>query len=195
VIESERRYVSRTLEGPGAGTEIWTTLAVEAPQRTGVRVEFQVPHVAAGAASRLGAGFRALYTRLWDEDEAMMRHREAMLATRPGAARTGTDAIELGPLDALRAKLPLRVTWGDRPFRIVELADGLHAHATVCPHWLGPLGDAPLEGDRVRCPWHGYRFDVRSGRRCDADSPLRLAPAPRVVVDAATRQVRLVAPD
>lgn len=191
-IESERRYVSRTLAGTGAGSEIWTTLRTEEPQRTAVRVEFQVPHVAAGAASRLGAAYRALYTRLWDEDEAMMQHREAMLAPAGGPPPPEPEEIPLGPLDEVRARLPLRVAWGARELRIVEIDGVLHAHTTRCPHWLGPLGDAPLEQGSVRCPWHGYRFDVRSGRRCDADSPLRLARAPDVVVDAANGAVRLV---
>jgi nitrite reductase/ring-hydroxylating ferredoxin subunit len=39
----------------------------------------------------------------------------------------------------------------------------------VCPHFGGPLDDAPVD-DRgiVTCPWHGYRFDVRTGRRVTA---------------------------
>ncbi len=39
-------------------------------------------------------------------------------------------------------------------------------HATVCPHLGGPL-DGPVVDGCVTCPWHGYRFDVRTG--CSAD--------------------------
>jgi nitrite reductase/ring-hydroxylating ferredoxin subunit len=64
-------------------------------------------------------------------------------------------------------------------FRVVELRDGtLLAHATTCPHWLGPLGAAAEDGI-VRCPWHGYLFDIRTGESVDGRG-YRLASAPRV---------------
>ena len=44
------RYVARTLEGPGSGTEIWTRLAPLAPDRTQIEVEFLLPGIPAGAA-------------------------------------------------------------------------------------------------------------------------------------------------
>jgi hypothetical protein len=47
VAESERRYVARTLEGPGAATEIWTRLDPIDARRTDIEVEFLVPDVAA----------------------------------------------------------------------------------------------------------------------------------------------------
>jgi nitrite reductase/ring-hydroxylating ferredoxin subunit len=81
----------------------------------------------------------------------------------------------------VRAKLPLVVELGGRPWRVVALDDDLVAHSALCPHFLGPLEDAPLEGGAVECPWHRYRFDVRSGRSCDGRG-LRLAPAPRVLI-------------
>ena len=34
----------------------------------------------------------------------------------------------------------------------------------VCPHQGGPLGKGVLCGAVVTCPWHGWQFDVRSGR-------------------------------
>ena len=71
---------------------------------------------------------------------------------------------------------------GER-IRVVELGGELVAHATRCPHWLGPLEDAPLEDGCVSCPWHGYRFDVRTGRSADGRR-LRLAPAARIEVDS-----------
>ena len=137
-----------------------------------------------------GAAYVELYTRLWDEDEAMMRERSRELA-RLGA-RAGHDAtvLELGAVATLRAELPKRVEFGGRSFRIVEHEGELLAHATVCPHWLGPLGEAVVEEGCLRCPWHGYRFDLRTGRSADGRG-LRLAPAPRVEVDAATGRVRL----
>ena len=33
-----------------------------------------------------------------------------------------------------------------------------------CPHRGGPLGEGHLDGGVVVCPWHGWRFDLRSGQ-------------------------------
>jgi nitrite reductase/ring-hydroxylating ferredoxin subunit len=180
VVEDERRYVSRTLSGPGARGEIWTTVDPIDAEQTAVRVEFFVPDVDPKAADAIGAGFVSLYTRLWDEDEAMMRHREAMLGRELGR---GGGEIDLGDEDGVRARAPFVVDLASRPVRIVAVDGRLLAHSPVCPHRLGPLDAAEIEGGVVTCPWHGYRFDVASGRRCDADGPMRLAPAPRVVVE------------
>jgi 3-phenylpropionate/trans-cinnamate dioxygenase ferredoxin subunit len=34
----------------------------------------------------------------------------------------------------------------------------------VCTHDGGPLDQGVLEGDRVECPRHGAKFDVKTGR-------------------------------
>ncbi len=40
----------------------------------------------------------------------------------------------------------------------------LCAIANTCSHLGGPLDEGSREGDVVTCPWHGSRFDLRSGR-------------------------------
>jgi nitrite reductase/ring-hydroxylating ferredoxin subunit/uncharacterized membrane protein len=37
------------------------------------------------------------------------------------------------------------------------------ALANTCTHLGGPLAEGTREGDTVTCPWHGSRFDIRSG--------------------------------
>ena len=39
-----------------------------------------------------------------------------------------------------------------------------YAIGNVCTHEGGPLADGALEGYEVECPWHGSKFDIRSGR-------------------------------
>jgi nitrite reductase/ring-hydroxylating ferredoxin subunit len=102
--------------------------------------------------------------------------------------------VNLGPIAALRARLPLVVRFDGKPFRIVALDGALAAHAAICPHRLGPLVDCVVEDGAIRCPWHGYRYDVVSGRSRDGRR-LRLPPAPRVVVDPSTGDVLLTPPD
>lgn len=182
-IERERlRYVSATLEGPGAGTEIWTHLDPRAADTTDIDVGFWVPERDPGRATALGQSLVRVYERLWDEDEAMMQRRTRELEVR--SSRSGAPAeLSLGSLEALRPRLPLRVELGGRGFRVVEVNGVLAAHATRCPHRFGPLEDAPVEGDCVvRCPWHGYGFDVRTGASLDGRR-LRL-PVARVELTA-----------
>ena len=38
-----------------------------------------------------------------------------------------------------------------------------YAIGNVCTHVSGPLAEGKLEGYEVECPWHGSKFDVRSG--------------------------------
>jgi nitrite reductase (NADH) small subunit len=34
----------------------------------------------------------------------------------------------------------------------------------TCLHRGGPLGDGTLEGKIVTCPWHGWQYDVTTGK-------------------------------
>ena len=34
----------------------------------------------------------------------------------------------------------------------------------TCLHRGGPLGEGQLEGKVVTCPWHGWQFDVTTGK-------------------------------
>jgi hypothetical protein len=141
-------YHSRTVEGRGTGTDVVTRLESQDPHATRVSVEFLVPDVAPERADRIGAFYVRLYTLLWNQDEAMMVRRQALL---DGRLATG--------------------------MREVEVNGARLRHATVCPHLGGPLDDVPVEDGCIRCPWHGYRFDLRTGRSADSRG-LRLETAP-----------------
>jgi nitrite reductase/ring-hydroxylating ferredoxin subunit len=183
-MRADRRaglYCAATLEGPGAGTEIRTRLESRSPRRTSVLVEFHVPESRPDRLARIGLRYAEIYRRLWDQDEAMMVVRERALAARRRRARTPR-ARKLGGFEAVRSAAPMVVTFGGARFRIVELDGCLIAHAATCPHWLGPLDGAPVGNGVIRCPWHGYAFDIRTGQSCDGRS-LRLEPAPRVSVE------------
>ena len=38
----------------------------------------------------------------------------------------------------------------------------------LCTHEEGPLAEGEVEGHEVTCPWHGAKFDIRTGEvLCD----------------------------
>jgi nitrite reductase/ring-hydroxylating ferredoxin subunit len=51
------------------------------------------------------------------------------------------------------------------------------ATSPLCPHEEGPLAEGWLEGDVVVCPWHGYDFELATGR-CRVDDDLAVAVYP-----------------
>lgn len=38
------------------------------------------------------------------------------------------------------------------------------AVSNICPHKMGPMSEGALTNDSIECPWHGFRFDINSGR-------------------------------
>ena len=98
--------------------------------------------------------------------------------------------VEIGSLDELRAVGRLVARVGGREVGVVWDRERGTAHGirNRCPHSGAPLclgrirereGGAPgayaLAGERVlRCPWHGWEFDLRSGR-CLDDEAVRAA--------------------
>lgn len=61
----------------------------------------------------------------------------------------------------------------DQPAKLVELEgqkialfrlDGaFYALSDTCTHRGGPLSEGTVEGMEVTCPWHGAKFDIRTG--------------------------------
>src|SRR5215203_6359226 len=46
---------------------------------------------------------------------------------------------------------------------LANVARKYYAIGNVCTHLGGPLAKGKLEGYEVQCPWHGSRFDIRTG--------------------------------
>jgi nitrite reductase (NADH) small subunit len=47
---------------------------------------------------------------------------------------------------------------------IANVAGKLYAIDNVCLHRGGPLGQGELAGTTVTCPWHGWQYDVTTGK-------------------------------
>ncbi|MGO9455245.1 MAG: Rieske 2Fe-2S domain-containing protein [Candidatus Binataceae bacterium] len=184
-----RRWITSTLDGPGTGTEIWTHAFSTGERRTMIVVDFFVPGASDERVPKLAEYYQTVYARLYDEDVEMMTTRERELdRVRDGSAPRAQTRSLIGGIADIRARLPLDLELDGRRFRIVEIGGDLIAYSTRCPHSLGPLGDARLEGGTIECPWHGYRFDIRTGR-CVSGAPCNLAPSPAIRIDPASGDV------
>ncbi len=57
----------------------------------------------------------------------------------------------------------LKVEPGGKPVVLSMVKGKVYAIDAVCSHEGGPLEEGTLEGYEVECPWHGSKFDVRTG--------------------------------
>ena len=57
------------------------------------------------------------------------------------------------------------VTVEGRHVALFRLADGFHALDNLCLHRAGPLCEGGIDDrDVVTCPWHGWSYQIRTGR-------------------------------
>jgi nitrite reductase (NADH) small subunit len=78
---------------------------------------------------------------------------------------------------------------GDRMVALANVAGIFHALDGLCPHQGGPLGTGHLCGTILTCPWHGWQFDVVTGRH--QISPTVRQPVHEVRVRDGMVEVRL----
>ena len=181
-----RRWITRNLEGPSLGAEIWTHAFVTAPRALDLVIDFFVPGVAVDDRNKVGRAYARAYETLYDEDVFMMTERQRVIDLRlDGIRRDATLTLPIPPSEAL----PLVVDLSNRPFILNRYEDDWVIYPAMCPHQLGPLtGDVDDQG-RVHCPWHGYAFDVRSGE-CVTGAGCRFGERPVVDVDDGTMTLR-----
>lgn len=86
---------------------------------------------------------------------------------------------------------------GRRSVGVFNLHGEYFALLNVCPHQLAPLCEGQVcgysppsavgefryerEGEIVRCPWHGWEFDIKTGRSIFNPHKVRTASYPVVV--------------
>jgi nitrite reductase/ring-hydroxylating ferredoxin subunit len=51
----------------------------------------------------------------------------------------------------------------DLTVALVNVDGRVYAVDNLCPHRGGPLGEGPLKGAVLQCPWHGWQIDVTTG--------------------------------
>jgi nitrite reductase/ring-hydroxylating ferredoxin subunit len=46
---------------------------------------------------------------------------------------------------------------------VFNLDGSFYAIDNLCIHKGGPLGEGAIEGDVVVCPWHNWRYNIKTG--------------------------------
>ena len=108
-----------------------------------------------------------------------MRERSAFRVGENAIGRIGLrfDALQLH-------NAGIAVQAGERWYALANVDGVLHAVDNNCPHNGGPLGRGTLVGRELVCPWHGWCWDVTSGRNCWPGTDWRVPRVPvRVVGD------------
>lgn len=100
----------------------------------------------------LGAGLVAIL-----HVAAGIKERQHAPAATDWLPVCSSDEIEDG-----RARIALLPN-GDR-VAVFRHGDKLSAIANACAHQNGPLGEGRILDCLVTCPWHGFQYDVTSGR-------------------------------
>lgn len=67
---------------------------------------------------------------------------------------------------------------GHAPLALVRIGDAFYLIDDTCTHGAASLADGALDGAEIECPFHGGRFDVRTGeaRRFPCTEPLQTYP-------------------
>lgn len=75
------------------------------------------------------------------------------------------DWVAAMPLAELPPGAVAEALVGGEVVALVNVAGEVHALDGLGQHQGGPLGRGRLEGCVLTCPWHGWRYDITSGRQ------------------------------
>lgn len=102
-----------------------------------------------------------------------------------------SNAHDAGPAADFKDGVPRRIEMGNRALLVVRRGDEFFAIRDTCPHLGASLsrgrvvgiprqalpGDEPgyeREGEVVTCPWHGWSFDLKTGRSLARPEKIRV---------------------
>jgi nitrite reductase/ring-hydroxylating ferredoxin subunit len=72
--------------------------------------------------------------------------------------------VKMATLDELPPGAAKEVEHEGRIYALFNVGGTITAIDGICPHQGGPLADGELKGTTVTCPWHGWQFDVCTGK-------------------------------
>ena len=79
------------------------------------------------------------------------------------AAVKATSFTQVATTDELPPGVMRKVVVDSTEVLLANLDGKYYAIANLCTHHGGPLDESTLRSPEVECPWHGSRFDLRTG--------------------------------
>lgn len=76
----------------------------------------------------------------------------------------GEDFVKVAETEDVQVSQMMAVEVNDERICLANVNGKYYAIGNVCTHMGGPLAEGKLEDYIVQCPWHGSRFDIRSGK-------------------------------
>ena len=74
------------------------------------------------------------------------------------------DLVTVARADELAPGEMKRVQVGEEEIALARIGHEFYAIQGACLHLQGPLGDGRLEDHVLTCPWHGWQYDLRTGK-------------------------------
>ena len=75
-----------------------------------------------------------------------------------------SDSVKVAALAAIPPGAKLLAEVDGRAIALFNVEGTIYAIDDVCTHDGGPLAEGDFHDHEVRCPRHGARFDIRTGR-------------------------------
>lgn len=85
------------------------------------------------------------------------------------------EGIKLGPVEKIPLGQGFCFVVDEKEIAVFRpRGGGLCAVANRCPHRQGPLAEGVIDDRQVICPYHGHKFDLKTGRGSEAGEEVRV---------------------
>jgi nitrite reductase/ring-hydroxylating ferredoxin subunit len=71
--------------------------------------------------------------------------------------------LKVAKADELSPGQARRVEVRGKRLALFNIDGNFYALEDTCTHKGGPLSEGKIAGDQVTCPWHGAKFNIRTG--------------------------------
>ena len=92
-------------------------------------------------------------------------------------AENSSMQVKLGPVSKIPLGQGLCFKVGNREVAVFRSRTGqLSAIYNRCPHRQGPLCDGVIDETQVICPYHGHKFNLKTGEGSEASEKVKTYP-------------------
>ena len=83
------------------------------------------------------------------------------------------DFVKVATLSEVPAGTAKAVDLRGTPIALYNVGGSIYATTNSCPHRGGPLGEGELDNSVITCPWHGFQYEVSTGK-CQTNPALSI---------------------